>query len=396
MTDTRHLMKMPVEALVRGHYVSQLDRPWTDTPFPFQGFEIQSDDEIATLRQYCRHVWVDRQRSQVAVPAGTPLPSERIPFLDDLRVRFRSASQARDTALGMLSSLMVRLQERLPVDLSGLSPIIARLDREMLNHTDAMLWLMAIHDYDDRLVEHSVNCCCLSLLLGHQLGLPNRSQAALAIAALLHEVGKLNMDASLVFSKPNLKIDDWEKIRAYPADSAAMLRNSGLDPEVLSIIRNHQERLDGEGFPDRLKADNVRLPYRILGIANAYDAMTSDWPRTPALNGHEALIQVTRMAPGRWGKELADHLTRILGIYPPGTDVALENGAWGMVVGSRPQARLKPFVVIYRQADGSRPGRLALMDTSQAGPGQRIAGPLPANRQHARIMQDITGQLLAS
>lgn len=391
------IRKIDVRALVPGLYVHELDRPWTETPFIFQGFEIRDSDEIALLRQYCRFVWVDTDASRVPAPDG-PGEDTRLPSpLNQFRQGLAAARRARRELIGILSALPDRLRTDERRILQDISPALTRFTRECLRQPEAALWLNALRESDDRLMEHGLNVCGLSLLLAHHLALPAPMQAAVSLGGLLHDIGKLTLPRELIFEPRRLTMDEHELIRTCPAGSSVLLARSGFDDRVQQIVAYHQERIDGNGFPEGLKGETA-LPIgaRIVGLTNAYDAMTADWPRRPPLSGHQALILLGRNGPDRWGRELVDTLTRVMGVYPPGTPVSLENGAQAVVIGSAPANRLRPLVVIHRTAQDRHPERLALLDLAMTGNRHRIAAPLSPDRNHPVRMRQITAQLLAA
>lgn len=391
------IRKIDVRALVPGLYVRELDRAWTETPFIFQGFEIRDSEEIALLRQHCRFVWVDTEASRVPMPDGPGEDTRSLSPLDQFRQGLVATQRARHELIDILSALPERLRIGERRILQDIGPALARFNRECLRQPEVALWLNALRDSDERLMEHGLNVCGLSLLLAHHLNLSAPMQAAVSLGGLLHDIGKLTLPRELIFEPRRLTMDEHELIRTCPTGGSVLLARSGFDNRVQRIVAYHQERIDGGGFPDGLKGEKaLPLGARIVGLANAYDAMTADWPRRPVLSGHQALILLGRKGPGRWGRELVDALTRVMGVYPPGTPVSLESGAQAVVIGSTPTNRLRPLVVVHRTAQGRRPDRLALLDLTMTRHKQRIAAPLSPDSNHPARMRQITAQLLAA
>jgi len=401
--------KMTIDQLVPGLYVSRLDRPWTETPFLFQGFEIKTREEIHTLKQYCRFVWVDEERSKVAPPQArnaeanatiaqarqqqhTPTP----PLADTFRQSLAKTESARVEAREIMGDVIGRLRGNVGFKIDELWPHVQELHRKLSYSPDVMLWLLSMRDYDDVLVEHCVNVCALSLMIGEELALDGRKQATLSLAALLHDVGKTKLPRRVVFQEGPLNKEDLAMVQQCPIESEQMLLASGVPKGVARIARHHQERVDGSGFPDGLSGDAVTLPMRIVGLANSYDAMTATWPKKLSLSSHQALISLSRQAPNRWGKETVDALVRRLGIYPPGSHVSLDDGAEGIVVGSRPQNRLRPLVVIHRNPGGRLLNRMAVLDLARKGEQRRIRMALAPDSEHNQLMRRISDEVLAA
>ncbi|MEA5444721.1 HD domain-containing phosphohydrolase [Gammaproteobacteria bacterium AB-CW1] len=390
-------VRVAVHDLVPGLYISQLDRPWTETPFLFQGFELRDEQELGILRDYCRYVWVDAARSRVPIPAASKPVSTTSQQPPGFGAGLSRCQQRRQQAKAILRPVFEQLSEDTAASVETLGESLNNLNRELINHPDAMLWLNALYEPDQRLISHSLNVCTLSLLMAEQLNLSMENRTALGMAALLHDVGKLGLPDRIVFEPLQLRMDDWEQIHAMPVRGAERLKRCGLSEMVIEMVHRHQEHLNGDGFPRQLRGTReLSLETRILGLANAYDAMTADWPRRPALSGHEAAVRLNRIQADRWGRECMEGLRRALGVYPPGTQVLLTSGDKAVVIMSQPQTRLRPTVVIHEKAAGQAPESMALTDLSMPGCRHRIERPLPAHPKQGELLAHITHRLLAA
>src|SRR3954471_3591323 len=105
---------VPVEQLEFGMYVAELDRPWTDTPFMFQGFHLRTEEQLATLRQHCKHVFVDPERTEAAESARSAAPaanfkvrgSTRYPEAKPVEVEFRDAHTVYSQSITQIGELL--------------------------------------------------------------------------------------------------------------------------------------------------------------------------------------------------------------------------------------------------------------------------------------------------
>lgn len=139
---------------------------------------------------------------------------------------------------------------------------------------------------------HSARMADLCLEIGQEMQLPQERLNALELAAHIHDVGKI-ATPEYVLSKPGkLSDDEWVDILKHPSIGADFL--AGIDElsEVASVVRHHHEHVDGSGYPDGLKGDAIPLLARILSVADAYDAMTSDRPYRPALSPDDAVREL--------------------------------------------------------------------------------------------------------
>jgi HD-GYP domain-containing protein (c-di-GMP phosphodiesterase class II) len=142
---------------------------------------------------------------------------------------------------------------------------------------------------------HLQRVVAYSLLLGGELGLAVEALENLRLGATLHDIGKIGVpDGVLLKAGP---LDDAEQavMRRHPADGAAIVsRIESLKP-LVPIVRNHHERIDGRGYPDRLAGDAIPLEARIVAVADTFDAMTTSRPYRKALAAETAAAEIRRV-----------------------------------------------------------------------------------------------------
>ena len=150
--------------------------------------------------------------------------------------------------------------------------------------------------------------------LGRSLGLPETSVKQLRLAALLHDLGQLAV-SERVMAKPGiLSVDELESLRLHPAYSRDLVAGTNGLEEVSLWVAAHHERLDGRGYPDGLVGDEIPLGARILAIADAYVAMTSERPHRPRVDSREAARRLRAAAGEQLDPELVDvFLSEVVG-----------------------------------------------------------------------------------
>jgi HD-GYP domain-containing protein (c-di-GMP phosphodiesterase class II) len=138
---------------------------------------------------------------------------------------------------------------------------------------------------DQRFRIHASNVAVLSVRVGAALDLSERDLQTLEFAAVLHDVGKLEVPASIIAKPTTLDDDEWASMRRHPVEGARILAPF-VSPEVLAIVRSHHERWDGAGYPDRLEGERIPLGARIVAVADAFCAMIEPRPyRAPRSTG---------------------------------------------------------------------------------------------------------------
>jgi len=193
-----------------------------------------------------------------------------------------------------------------PIDITPLAEVAEEMVDTMFSHGDAMLCLARIRAKDAYLMEHSMNVAILLANFGRYLGLERSVLKELTLGGLLHDVGKI-MTPDEVLNKPGkLTDEEFAIMRQHVVHSYEILSNTpGITPTMLEVAANHHERLDGTGYPQRLKGDQLSLYTRMSGIVDVYDAITADrvykagmQPRSGLQSGHAADPGVSHPAQG--------------------------------------------------------------------------------------------------
>lgn len=384
MDNPEHQLKLPTACLRPGLYVAALDRPWLETPFLFQGFAIQEAGEIRTLELYCGFVYVDPERSDPQAlkaacreaestsvkrvrrsestsprpspterPAAAETPGERFPSGRRFRASVAAAKAGRDQARNAVEGLMTDLRLGKSVDTRASRVAVEELVGRVSADASAALWLTNLKDRDEYTSIHCVNVCVLALAFGLHLELARDELVTLGTGALLHDIGKTRTPDVILNKRGPLTDEEFTIIKRHPEDGYRLLADSDGVPEaVLDIVRLHHERVTGTGYPFGLQGEEIPLAVRVVGLVDTYDAMTSDRAYRDAIAADDALHQLHRYEHDAFGMNLVETFIRCLGIFPVGSVVELDNGAIGVVVSTRPDARLQPTLRLVRTPDG--------------------------------------------
>lgn len=175
--------------------------------------------------------------------------------------------------------------------------------REMLE-----LMVKAIEARDPYTSGHSVRVAAMSRAIATEMKLPYERVEQIATAALLHDVGKIHEKFAPVLRKEaRLTPEEHELLQEHPIKSAELVGViSGFKGTVLESVRSHHERWDGNGYPDRLKAEAVPLGARIIAVADTVDAMRTDRPYRPAATYEETIHELERCRGAQFDPQIID------------------------------------------------------------------------------------------
>ncbi|HET7922214.1 MAG TPA: HD-GYP domain-containing protein [Gammaproteobacteria bacterium] len=360
--------KVPVSQLTVGMYVRALDRPWLESPFMFQGFIIESHEQMATLRQYCQYVYVDDEKAvQAAAGHAQAEPDPRVDGEDrtsppsDTTIRTRRIfRQDVRRMLGSREKLHVQLTRIFQdarfghsIDTRESRLLVEEMVETVTGSPATALWLTNLQSKHEYTASHCLNACIFSIAFGAHLGLSKDYLSELGLGALLHDVGKMRTPLSVLDKPGVLTEDEFDVIKKHTTDGYNLLRkHKDIPQSALDIVQLHHERIGGHGYPMGLKGDEIPQHVRIVAIADVYDDMTSNRIYHEGIPGHAGLNMMFQWAPRDFGEDLMQEFIRCVGIYPIGSLVELNTGALGIVMSTNSLSRLKPVVMLLRDRDG--------------------------------------------
>jgi putative nucleotidyltransferase with HDIG domain len=135
---------------------------------------------------------------------------------------------------------------------------------------------------------HSIRVAAYSVEIARRMGLAADTVEAIRRGCLIHDIGKIGVPDHILRKPDRLSFEEEVQMRRHPADGYDMVRNLDWPDEVLQVVRHHHERWDGRGYPDRLEGTMIPLAARIVAVADALDAMTSQRPYRLAMTFSQA------------------------------------------------------------------------------------------------------------
>jgi response regulator RpfG family c-di-GMP phosphodiesterase len=186
----------------------------------------------------------------------------------------------------------------------------------------------AIEAKDTYTKGHCGRVAGFAMALAHECGYPEEGMEALEFASFLHDIGKIGIRDAVLLKPGPLEDKEWEHMRTHPIKGYEIASQIDILKPTMPCIRNHHERWDGKGYPDGLKGEDIPLSARIVAIADAYDAMSTDRPYKKALPVAECERLLRKNAGSMYDPHLVElFVERHLGaLYSPGEVSAQEPG----------------------------------------------------------------------
>ena len=355
--------------LKKGMYVSELDRPWLETPFLFQGFRITNDQEVEQLTDICEFVFVDTERSTISVSVepvandkGVTRKTKRstesiirtpLPYSKRFEDEFPRAWDIREQATTTLKSLFADVRTGKSLDVDETKRTVTVMVDSILRNPDALVLLTSLSDKGDELVSHAVVVCTLAISFGRYLGIDKNDLIELGMGALLHDIGETKLPEVLLKNIDEATDEDRALLQGHTSIGAMIMQNmDGIPERVVAIARDHHERADGSGYPRNLADSEIGIFTKIVSVVDTYDSVTSGVHGKDKIRADEALKCFYSWRDCLFDALLVEKFIQCIGIYPLGSVVELRSGQIGIVVSSQPDMRLYPKVMLILDENG--------------------------------------------
>ncbi|WP_059171715.1 HD-GYP domain-containing protein [Bacillus sp. FJAT-27445] len=164
---------------------------------------------------------------------------------------------------------------------------------------------------DHHTVKHSERVSEYAVKIAKKLMFPKDKLENLYIASILHDIGKINIPTEILNKPDKLSDEEFAFIKRHPVDGAEMVKDLYYK-DITRIIEQHHERLNGSGYPNGLKGDDILLEARIIAVSDSFDAMTEDRAYRKAYDAQYAVDELIRMADTHYDREVVEAFVEIL------------------------------------------------------------------------------------
>jgi len=397
------LKKIPTQQVQLGMYLQSMEGSWLSHPFWKTKFVLKDQADLeALLTSGVPMVWIDvskgddvqdspkqaanahaQVQAALAVPepsvavaeAAKPVPAAAaVPEKVSLGAEMERAGKVINRSKQAVMSLFGEARLGKAVDTEQCLPVVEEVANSISRNPSALISLARLKTKDDYTYMHSVAVCALMVSLAKQLDMNEQQVREAGLAGLLHDIGKMMMPLEVLNKPGALTEAEFNVIRSHPVRGYQMLKEGGAVPaSALDVCLHHHEKMDGTGYPQRLKGEQISVLARMGAVCDVYDAITSTRPYKSAWDPAGSIQRMAQWT-GQFDPQIFKAFVKSVGIYPVGSLVRLESGRLAVVVDLNPQALAAPMVRVFYSTRSKLPVPVQMLDLSSPTVQDKVVG----------------------
>jgi len=386
------LKRIAVKDMKIGMFICEFCGSWMEHPFWKTKFLLEDEkDRQAIVASGIKELWIDvslgidvddsinakteeevaRETESVLVEASRTHSVEKVSLDDEVNVAARLCHKSKEAVMEMFND--ARLGKVIQIEHA--KELVEEISSSVLRHPHALISLARLKNADEYTYMHSVAVCALMIALARQLNLEENMVREAGVAGLLHDIGKIGIPLKILNKPGKLTDEEFSIVKSHPEVGTQVLINSHqVGPLVLDVCMHHHEKVDGTGYPHRLKGDSIILFAKMGAVCDVYDAITSNRPYKKGWSPAESIRKMAEWSKGHFDEAIFQAFVKTVGIYPTGSLVRLESGKLGVVVEQNEGSLLTPKVKVFFSAKFKTPILQETLDLSALIGKEKIIG----------------------
>ena len=294
--------------------------------------------------------------------ADKPKPEKQNGFTSD---SLQAAEALYQKAVTIQQRFLSQLEAGKGADVTKLSALTQNILESVLDNKDALMCLSMIQRGKDFLLEHSINCSIYMAILTNELGYEQDEVEQASLAGLLMDTGMVNVPNELCVPEHLLNDTQRQTYQQHVSESLALLSQAeGISDTVIDIISQHQERIDGSGYPNKLTDELIHPLAKVAAVIDEFSRLGMAAPFGQSLPNNKVLKSLSQNSG--LDQSLVNRLIGVLGIYPVGSLVKLSSGKLGIVSQKNSSNLLTPVVMTFYSVNSGHYSEIKRLDLAKS------------------------------
>jgi len=279
------------------------------------------------------------------------------PNFEDVVIDDVVSEETKQAVMRQMDGLFQSIRSGKDFNPKNISTSIDKLLEDVMRNQDLLVQLTDIRTHDNSHYMHAINVCMMSVLTGLSMGLNPTQLKELAIGALLHDIGKIEIPTEETTAIDVKNHHTWRGFEMLKQKREYSLL-------IAHVAFQHHEHVDGTGLPRQLTDEQIHLYAKIVAVANTYDNMLFRSTEEPLLP-HEACEKLMSLSGTQLDRETLVHFLKMVSVYPTGASVRLSTKEAGVVVGQHRGLPGRPIIRVIKQDNNDREFDVKEMDLAK-------------------------------
>lgn len=289
--------------------------------------------------------------------------------LADVEIPAVISEQVLAAVSGTLDKSIKNITNRNLLNIDNLKRSVSLLIEDIMSNRHLLIQLEDIRSHDDYLFLHSINVAVFSIMMGMTMNYTEEKLMELGLGALLHDIGMIMVDQSILKKETALNTSELEIVRRHPEIGFNILRTyREVSTMSAHIAFQHHERVDGTGYPRLMEGKQIIEYAKVVAVADTFDAVVSDRPYRNGYSSSEAITILKKLSNSYFEPEIVDALIANIARYPVGSILLLNSGNLALVTGvTKANANLPEIHIISDPIGGllTLPFKVELNNTNK-------------------------------
>ncbi len=370
---TGYLITLDCRDLLIGMFVSELDCPWSATPFPMGGFHIKKAEDIQVLQKFCKVVTIDTNRgaepaqrrktdltilssARKAAPSAAAVKVNRdtYPTTHSVKQILDKTLSAYEQLQDQYQALGEQIREGQCINLHSVTKSGNSLIASILANPQVLIWILLTDSAPRQPSSYCVRAAIWAAMLARQIGLKRHDIEVLFLGTLFSDIGMNLLPEKLVNKRGSFRKKELLAYRKHIELGLDLLSQyQDVDEDVLRVVRSHHERHDGRGFPKGLKGDQIPSLARYAILAFCFERLLRANSQHGRISPARAIARLYKQRVLKFPEQLIVEFIHVMGMYPVGTMVELCSGELALVLEQHESQRLLPKVALLTDVSRS-------------------------------------------